>query len=422
MLWPRSVPRPESGRWARFKTFLFGTREAAKDSTVLPFKGLLRESFKRSFSRGWLLFGTLGTFMPDLIVLIQRYGRSASEQASSIGWVADYQSELRVGIAVIVIILYLIYAPYRIQKDKLKSALGDISKAKFQLKELAEAGSNKAHDCFKKAAELLKSGDEDFPFRALCKADVHLLERNDLVIEACNHLMAYEYDDPFAGLDEYVPEADRHAFLKWLHFSQRFDGRKGTDYLLAAEAWRVKHGYPTPSATASLSLLFSKVLSNVPPLDRKKLKRGLKVSVFGVGIEDLEKVRFNANVMFVNDGPTQRTVFGVSFSYQYPTGDLADGKFPVKAIRQDGDSNATIILNSNTELSVKYQGTFPPTLFKRDGATIDILITVSDGDGHVRAKMIPAVTIKEPPKEGGVRYSHKGAHPISMDEEPFMRL
>ena len=97
---------------------LIGRRTVANAET-LSLLGLLWESLGRSFTRAWLVLGVLGTLMPDLIAIVQhRY--PALAHVLWITWVCDNQSEIRVSIAAIVVFSYLIYAPYRIQKDKIQ--------------------------------------------------------------------------------------------------------------------------------------------------------------------------------------------------------------------------------------------------------------------------------------------------------------
>jgi hypothetical protein len=60
-----------------------------------------------------VVFGFVSTAMPALFALIVRYSTSAAN-VGWIKWAADHQSELHVAIAAIFIVVYLIYAPYRL--------------------------------------------------------------------------------------------------------------------------------------------------------------------------------------------------------------------------------------------------------------------------------------------------------------------
>ncbi|MEY2574795.1 MAG: hypothetical protein QOF80_282 [Verrucomicrobiota bacterium] len=125
-----------------------------------------------------------------------------------------------------------------------------------------------AYECFRKTVEFIKKGDA--PFHGLCKSGVHLIETrdldvaNNLVLLVCGYLKTYGHGSPFAGLEEYVPQGEYHAFLSWIHYSPNFDPLKDWEYLEAADAWRILVGHPTPSMDARLALVGAKHLDHPP--------------------------------------------------------------------------------------------------------------------------------------------------------------
>ena len=71
------------------------------------------EAIWASLSFGWVVFGIVSTAMPALFALLVRYWTAAAN-VTWIKWSADHQTELHVGIAALFVVVYLVYAPYRL--------------------------------------------------------------------------------------------------------------------------------------------------------------------------------------------------------------------------------------------------------------------------------------------------------------------
>ena len=77
----------------------------------MQFVKLWWESVCASFGFGWIVFGAVSTAMPAIFYLLVRYWPGAAN-ITWVKWSADHQSELHVGIAILCVIVYFIYAPY----------------------------------------------------------------------------------------------------------------------------------------------------------------------------------------------------------------------------------------------------------------------------------------------------------------------
>jgi hypothetical protein len=70
-------------------------------------------AFWESLTVGWVVFGIVSTAMPALFTLIVRYWPKAGGVAW-IKWASDHQSELHVALALLCVLLYSLYVPYRL--------------------------------------------------------------------------------------------------------------------------------------------------------------------------------------------------------------------------------------------------------------------------------------------------------------------
>ena len=89
------------------------------DGEAGSFWRLLRDSFKQSFWMGWAVLGGIATVLPIVIALVQRRWLHASN-IGWMAWIADYLAEVAVTAALLTVISYLTYAPYRLQKNRRK--------------------------------------------------------------------------------------------------------------------------------------------------------------------------------------------------------------------------------------------------------------------------------------------------------------
>lgn len=94
-------------------------------------------SLKESFSVGWIVFGVLSTAMPAIITLIQRH---LPQDAAIVWvkWISNNQAEIQVCIALLVLAVYLAYAPYKFYKDHANRAVALIQSKEKQLQERAD--------------------------------------------------------------------------------------------------------------------------------------------------------------------------------------------------------------------------------------------------------------------------------------------
>ena len=118
-----------------------------------------------------------------------------------------------------------------------------------------------AKKCFRETAALLNSINLT-SFHAFWKCGAGQLPSSESIAEACRLLVANSHEDPFAGLEEYIPARDYYAFFDFLKHDASNAGMnfgEGNAYLEAAERWHDKQQYSKPSSDARLRMTFRKV-------------------------------------------------------------------------------------------------------------------------------------------------------------------
>jgi hypothetical protein len=94
-------------------------------------------ALRQSFGVGWVVFGIVSTFMPAVIVLTQKY----YAYAASLPWVqkiAENQVEFQTGFAALAVVVYCVYAPFKLYKKR----DAEIAREKQENKSLAEQVEN----------------------------------------------------------------------------------------------------------------------------------------------------------------------------------------------------------------------------------------------------------------------------------------
>lgn len=89
----------------------------------------------QSLSFSWLIFGVIGTILPAVVSLVQRRWTGAAS-IPLIKSIADNQAEIQCVIAVLFLVGYLAYAPYKLyreQGEKLAALSGDTTVDESQL-------------------------------------------------------------------------------------------------------------------------------------------------------------------------------------------------------------------------------------------------------------------------------------------------
>jgi hypothetical protein len=107
------------------------------------------ESLKRSFTLGWFVFGVVSTAMPAAITLIQHwYPALAAHQFFKS--VSEYQAEIQVAIALVVLASYAAYAPFRLYKevsddatDRIRGAEKSVEKLETTQKEILKTSDRR---------------------------------------------------------------------------------------------------------------------------------------------------------------------------------------------------------------------------------------------------------------------------------------
>ncbi len=89
-----------------------------------------------AFAVGWLVFGAVSTLLPAVISLTQKHWQALAS-IRWIKWVADNQVESQCYFAALVLLLYLLYAPYRVYKEQGKE-LSDLKSQSSSQREIAE--------------------------------------------------------------------------------------------------------------------------------------------------------------------------------------------------------------------------------------------------------------------------------------------
>ncbi len=115
---------------------------------VTSFFGLLRESFKEGLWKAWAVFGAVGTVIPFLVTLLHRHWPPIAD-IRWVKWVSDYQAEIQIAIAGAVIVAYLIYAPYRLQRDRLIRVIGERNRLKSKAEQQPLTGIRLRNECDK---------------------------------------------------------------------------------------------------------------------------------------------------------------------------------------------------------------------------------------------------------------------------------
>jgi hypothetical protein len=136
----------------------------------------------------------------------------------------------------------------------------EINKSVFWIRNV-DPSCEQAKQCFRETAKLLNS--VNIPsFHAFWQKGAAQLPSSESIAEACRLLIANSHEDPFAGLEEYIPARDYYAFFDFLKHDASNAGMnfgEGNAYLEAAERWHDKQQYGKPSSDARLRMTFRKV-------------------------------------------------------------------------------------------------------------------------------------------------------------------
>jgi len=325
-------------------------------------------------------------------------------------------------------VVFLYFFLYEVPKRRLARALLKITEAESErntareeLKAFKQSQANEAdktvQECFAKTVEAIK-GDVGFTFNALWLASGHLLPSNDLVVRVCDRLVEQGYHHPFTGLKAYVLDSEYLAFLHYVKYHAENEDiipGKGHTYLHAAERWRKRQGHPEPPNEDSLTMLFAKTLE-IQPLPKRESK-GLKVSVDEAKLKDVQNDPIKLSIattrlIFLNDGPTKRTILVIEFLYAAPE-KVWDGHYETfRAYRSDDSPFETLPVDSGSEVVLVLKSYFIPTeLTEAATAQISVKIVSSDGKSGSSSKIIPLITIID--KDG---YSPNTPKRLSLDE------
>jgi len=165
------------------------------DVKIASFLGLLRESFRESFWKGWAVFGAVTTLMPVAATIVQRHYLPLAK-IRWIVWASANQAEIQIGIAVLVLLAYLIYAPYRLQRDRLVTVVTERDKLRNELKQRPIAGIPLRKECDKwiENGKALRERliDEQIPIKAREEEALKWLEEFDQFAEL--NLSVADYD------------------------------------------------------------------------------------------------------------------------------------------------------------------------------------------------------------------------------------
>jgi hypothetical protein len=125
-----------------------------------------------------------------------------------------------------------------------------------KISDLTAASDDEVESCVTRACELLQEPKKYlWSFNAICGAGADQLRRNEQVVILREQLIKYGHDDPFAGLEDYVPQKDWLQFIKTAVRRPDIltDARHG-DYLKLAEKWPEMQGNPKPTGHLPLAL------------------------------------------------------------------------------------------------------------------------------------------------------------------------
>lgn len=136
----------------------------------------------------------------------------------------------------------------------------EVNKPVFWIRKVDQT-CEQAKKCFRETAALLNS--INIPsFHAFWQRGAGQLPSSESIAEACRLLIANSHEDPFAGLEEYIPARDYYAFFDFLKHDASnagMDFGEGNAYLQAAERWHDKQQYSKPSGDARLRMTVRKV-------------------------------------------------------------------------------------------------------------------------------------------------------------------
>lgn len=136
----------------------------------------------------------------------------------------------------------------------------EVNKSVFRIHRV-DPKCKQAIRCFQETAALLNS--INIPsFHAFWRSGAGQLPSSESIAEACRLLVKNSHEDPFAGLEEYLPARDYYAFFDFLKHDASnagVDPGEGIAYLEAAERWHDKQRYSKPSSDARLRMTFRKV-------------------------------------------------------------------------------------------------------------------------------------------------------------------
>jgi hypothetical protein len=91
------------------------------------FMGFWLDAFKEAFGKGWAASGVMSLLIPDLVIVIGKVRPLA--HLTFVAWVSENPNLARLYCVAVVVLAYLIYAPYRKYKETQIHAFGQMKKA-----------------------------------------------------------------------------------------------------------------------------------------------------------------------------------------------------------------------------------------------------------------------------------------------------